>query len=868
MKKIVLIDGNNLLFRSFFATSYTGNIMKNSKGFATNALYGFINMLNKIIDEEQPSHIMVAFDKGKTFRHEKYKEYKSGRSEMPNELREQFPVAKNLVELMGITYYEIDNYEADDIIGTFAKYIDDNDDIIGTIISSDKDLLQLISDKIEVKLLKQTGYIRMNKDTFIDTYHVPPINMIDIKALMGDPSDNIPGVKGIGEKTAINLLEEYQTIENLYNNIDKIKGKTKEKLELDKDNAFFSKEIATIYKEVPLSFQIDDTIYRGYQTNEYIELLTELEFYSLIKKIDFSKKIQTQDVKIEYQIIDDINDLKLNSDFSIYVEILGDNYHKDPIIGFSIHDGKNSYFLKPDVILQNKNILESEYIKSTYDLKKLIVCLNRLGLKITNCSFDLMIASYLLNYNVKDDISYLANNLNYNMKFYEEIYGKGSKLKVNEDDNSYILEMINRAIFIYKNKEDIITKLQSEEQMYLFEEIEMPLCSVLADMEITGIKVNRDYLTEYGEIIEKEIKELEIKIFELAQTEFNISSPKQLADILFIQMKIPYPKKIRDNNYSTSKDILDKLTDYEIIKYILRYRVLTKLKSTYIEGLSNEIASDGRIHTIYTQTLTRTGRLSSTSPNLQNIPMRIEEGRKIRKAFLPDDDSYLLSSDYSQIELRLFASLSKTDELIQAFIDDKDIHTKTASDIFNIDEEEVTKDMRRTAKAVNFGIIYGISGFGLSEDLGIDLSSAKQFIDDYLNTYPGIKQYMENSIKDAHEKGYVETIMKRKRIIEELNNKNYIIRSQGERIALNTPIQGSAAEILKKAMIDIYKEFIRLNLKSKILLQVHDELVINVTSDEIDIVKNIVKEKMENVYQFDVPLKVEMDFGKDWYQAK
>ena len=864
MKKIVLIDGNNLLFRSFFATSYTGNIMRNSKGFPTNALYGFINMINKILDEEKPNYIMIAFDKGKTFRHEKYKEYKSGRHEMPNELREQFPVAKQLVEIMGITHYEIDNYEADDIIGTFANFIDNHDEYIGKIISSDKDLLQLITDKVEVKLLKQSGFIKMDEEEFKNTYMVPPINMIDIKALMGDPSDNIPGVKGIGEKTAINLLKEYTNIENLYLHIDEIKGKTKEKLINDKEQAFFSKELATIYKEVPLDFDIEEIKYRGYDANKYAEILNELEFYSLLKKISLVKQENTVS---NYKIIEDINDLKLEEDYSIYVEILGTNYHRDKIIGFTICDSKNNYYVIPEVLQNNKDIFVSDLNKYTYDLKKLIVCLNRLGMKLTNCKYDAMIAGYLLNYNIKDDISYLAKMNNFDIDFYEDIYGKGVKLGIPED-NKYISEMIKKVRFIHDTKDKFLNVIKDKDELYLFDKIEIPLSYVLADMEITGIKVNKDYLAEYGNQIQEEINELEQKIYELSGTNFNISSPKQLGEVLFINLQIPYPKKVKDNSYSTSKDILDKLTDYEIVNYVLRYRTLTKLKSTYIDGLSLEIMDDERVHTIYTQTLTRTGRLSSLSPNLQNIPMRIEEGRLIRKAFLPDENSYLLSSDYSQIELRLFASLSKTTDLIQAFIDDKDIHTKTASDIFKVEEKDVTKDMRRTAKAVNFGIIYGISGFGLSEDLGIDVGSAKKFIDEYLNTYPGIKEYMNNVIEDAHDKGYVTTIMNRKRVIEELNNNNYIIRSQGERMALNTPIQGSAADILKKAMVEIFEEFNNQNLKSKILLQVHDELVINVHSDEIEIVKNIVKDKMENVYKFDVPLKVEMDFGKDWYQAK
>ncbi len=868
MKKIVLVDGNNLLFRSFYATSYAGTIMRNSKGFPTNALYGFINMLNKIIQEEHPEYIMVALDKGKTFRHEKFQEYKGKRDAMPLELKEQFPVAKQVMEYMGITYYEMDQYEADDIIGTFAEKIKNDEDSEGLIVSSDKDLLQLISDHVQVKLLKQTGYILMNKETFRETYKIDPIHMIDLKALMGDSSDNIPGVFGIGEKTAISLLEKYTTLDNLYENIDKISGKTKEKLEKDKENAYLSYELATIYKEVPMDTDFEKIRYRGIQIDKYLELLKELEFYSLIKKVDVDKKEIKEKVKdLEFQTVQNIEEIDSSIPYSIYVELLGTNYQKAPILGFGLCQENQLFYIPVDVLKENPNFFNNDTIKYTYDLKRLTVVLNRIGISIKNVVYDAEIAGYLLNYNVKEDISYLARIKGFDIDFYENIYGKNTKLQIPNEERLG-LDLVSKAKFIYDSRESLLKELEEEDMMYLFQEIEMPLVEVLVDMELTGIKVNASYLEEFGEKLKTEFLEIEQEIYALAGEEFNISSPKQLGSILFEKLQIPYPKKLKDNNYSTAKEILDKLEGkYEIVDKVLRYRTLTKIYTTYVVGLLSEI-KDGRIHTIFNQTLTRTGRLSSENPNLQNIPIRLEEGRLIRKAFVPDEDSYILSSDYSQVELRIFASLSGAHNLIEAFLHDDDIHARTAADIYHVKMDEVTKEMRRTAKAVNFGILYGISSFGLSEDLKINVQTAKNFMQTYLETYPGIQEFMKSLIKDAYEKGYVKTIMGRKRKIEELKNKNYLIRSQGERIALNTPIQGSSADILKKAMIEIYQEFKKRNLKSKMLIQVHDELVFNVKKEEMDTVIEIVRDKMENVYPFKVPLKVDIEYGNDWYEAK
>ena len=859
MKKVILVDGNNLLFRSYFATAYTGNTMRNSKGFPTNGLYGLVNMLNKIIREEKPEYMLVAFDKGKTFRHEKYLDYKGGRNETPDDLKRQFSVAKKLVPLMGIKCFEIDNYEADDIIGTYSKMALIDPEFETTIVSSDKDLLQLINEETEVKLLKQKDYIRMNEETFIDTYGIKPIRMIDLKGLMGDASDNIPGVKGIGEKTALKLLQEYDSLENVYDNIDNIKGATKQKLIDGKESAFMSKDIATIYNEVPVTYSLEELKYDGPDVNGLREMYSDLEFYSFLK--DF-KEEEKKEEKLEYKIIENIDDLKLKEKVSAYLEISETNYHNADIYGMSLYDGENAYYVPFEVLKENKNILDEKEIY-TYDLKKMIVSLNKYDIDIKNCTFDAMIAGYILNYNVKDDIAYLANTFNYDITLFDNF-----KKEKNMSTEALADLTVKKAKFIYDIKDEFINKMKEEEQLELFSNIEMKLSSVLASMEIEGVRVDTKVLDEMGENINKKLDELTSEIYNYAGEEFNIQSPKQLGEILFEKLEIPYPKK-KKTSYSTAREILDKIVDYHpIVEKIIEHRTLNKIYTTYIVGIKNCVKEDGKLHTIYTQTLTRTGRLSSIEPNLQNIPIRYKEGKEIRKAFIPEENSVFLSSDYSQIELRMFAHMSGEQNLIDAFKHHLDIHTKTAMDIYHVSKDEVTKNMRRDAKAVNFGIIYGISSFGLAEDLGVDIKTAKKFLDNYLETFPGIKNYMDKVIKDAYETGYVKTIMNRKRKIDELYNTNHMIKVQGERMALNTPVQGSSADILKKAMIDIYNEFNRLNLKSKMILQVHDELIFNVKNDELEKVKEIVINFMENAYKLNVPLEVDVEIGKNWYDAK
>ena len=860
MKKIVLVDGNNLLFRSYYATAYTGNIMRNKDGFPTNGLYGFVNMINKIISEEKPEYMMVAFDIGKTFRHEKYERYKDGRKETPEDLKLQFPVAKKILTAMGIKYLECAGYEADDIIGTVSLWCEKNPEYEALIVSSDKDLLQLISDETVVKLLKSKDYIMMDKETFRETYGFDPINMIDLKALMGDSSDNIPGVKGIGEKGAIKLISEYHTIDNLYDNIGNIKGAMQTKLIEGKEDAYYSRDLVTIYREVPLNVTFDDLIYKKENTNELIDIYNNLGFYSLLRKMNNTEKeIKEESEKEEFKVISNINDVVIDEDTAIYLDTTLGNYHDVDILGISLYNKKYSCYIPYDIFKSNTDILNTKYNLFTYDYKKLIVVFNKYSIKVPNISFDTMISAYLLNYETKDDICYLANNMNYNIPSYD----KKEVLTVEEASNRAIL----KAKFIYKTKDKLYEQMKNEDTIYLFENIEMPLAKVLAKMEIEGIRVDKNILNDMGEEIKIKLELITKDIYNYAGEEFNINSPKQLGEILFDKLKLPGAKKNK-TGYVTDVDVLKKLVNYPIVNKILEYRALAKLYSTYIDGIINTIREDGKIHTIYTQTLTRTGRLSSIEPNLQNIPMRSEYGRLIRKAFLPEQNSVIMSSDYSQIELRVFAHLSGVSDLINAFNDGIDIHTKTAMDIFNVPEEGVTKNMRRQAKAVNFGILYGISSYGLSEDLGISVKDAKDFINKYFETYPGVKDYMNSEIEEAKRNGYVKTIMNRKRIINELKNSNYMVRSMGERMALNTPIQGSASDILKKAMVEIDNIFEKENIKSKMLLQVHDELIFNVYKDELDKVKDIVYNTMTKVFDLKVPLDVDIEVGNNWYEAK
>lgn len=852
MEKICLVDGNNLMFRAYYATAYTGNMMKNSKMFPTNALYGFVNMMHKIIEEEKPKYIMVAFDIGKNFRKEKYDTYKAGRIETPEELKMQMPVARKILTAMGIKYYELEPFEADDIIGTFASKCNNNSEYNATIISSDKDLLQLITDEVEVKLLKSKDFIRYNPTNFLADWGFTPIHMIDYKALAGDSSDNIPGVKGIGDKTAISLLKTYTDLDDIYNHIDEIKGAVKTKLINDKEAAYISKEMATIYQSVPIDLDFSQIKYLGPNDEELTSIYEDLEFYSFLK----SRPVNKKEKEFKYQTIIDASEIEDVDTYSYYIECNNTNYHLAEIVGMGVATKKNTYYV-PKLLI--RDVLEriKDKIKYTYDLKKNI-CLLKNEELTAKTIFDTMIASYLLEENTKEDISYLLRAQNISVSFFEEGLKEGFS-------NS---DIAKKARFIFDTRDSYIKKIKLEDMENLFSNIEMPLISVLAKMELNGIKCDKEILKAMSKEVSKNIKELEARIYFECGKEFNIASPKQLGVVLFEDLHLPYAKKNKSGGYKTDVDTLKKLVNYHpVISDILEFRNLNKLYTTYLEGLIPYIQEDGKIHTIYKQNLTRTGRLSSVDPNMQNIPAKDSEGRKIKKAFTPEYD-YLLSCDYSQIELRLLAHISKSEELIKAYQNNEDIHTKVAADIHGISPSEVTPLMRKTAKAVIFGIVYGISGFGLGENLEISAKEAKKFIEKYYELYPGVKNYMDKIIEEAYLNGEVRTLFNRKRTIEELKNKNYMIRQQGERIALNTPIQGTCADIMKKAMVEIDKAFKENNIKSKMLLQVHDELIFDVIASEKEQVISIVKDKMENAIKLLVPIKVSSDIGTNWYDTK
>lgn len=858
MKRAILVDGNNLMFRSYYATAYTGNVMRNSKNFPTNALYGFVSMINKIINEENPAYIAVAFDIGKNFRKEKYDFYKEGRNATPDDLKLQMPIARKILDAMGIKYLELEPYEADDIIGTLAKWADLNPEYDATIISSDRDLLQLITPVVDVKLLKQSGYIKYNPETFKADWGIEPIKIIDLKALAGDASDNIPGVRGIGDKTALKLLTDYGSLEGIYENIDSIKGKTREKLENDRDNAFMSKEIATIYKDVPLDITFEDIKYLGANEKELSAIYEDLEFYSLLK--NFNREI-TPKSELVFSEISSIDEVKLDNEVSIYVELSEENYHKAEIIGIGVSDKTNNYYLAPNFLEGLISLLQDKVVY-TYNAKALDITLRKNNLELSPVNYDLMIASYLTDGNTREDIAYIMQREHINVSFYEEAR------KANFSDIEKLKkDIVLKSRFIFDTRDTYINSLKAESMYELFKDIEMPLAYVLADMEYVGVKIDTDKIEKIESEVEAKLAILTNEIYNMAGTEFNIASPKQLGEILFERLGISSGKKTK-TGYKTDAATLGKIRDkHPIVNLILEYREFSKILSTYTASLKNSKFSDGKIHTIFKQTLTRTGRLSSVEPNLQNIPIRGEEGRKVRKAFIPTNDIFL-SIDYSQIELRILAHISGSPELIEAFINGEDIHTKVAADIYGVDDALVTKLMRSTAKAVIFGIVYGISGFGLGENLNINPKEATKFIEKYYELYPGVKRYMDDIVKEAYETGSVRTLFNRKRTIEELNNSNYMIRSSGERIALNTPIQGTSADIIKKAMVLVYEEFKHQNIKSKMVLQIHDELVIDTITSEEEKVTAIVKDVMENVIKLSVPLKVGIARGKDLYEAK
>ncbi|MCM3568317.1 DNA polymerase I [Neobacillus mesonae] len=875
-KKLVLIDGNSIAYRAFFALP----LLNNEKGIHTNAVYGFTMMLMKILEDEKPTHILVAFDAGKTtFRHKTFEEYKGGRQKTPPELSEQFPYIRELLDAYGISRYELENYEADDIIGTLSLKAE-TDGYEVKVISGDKDLTQLSSKTTTVGITRKgiTDIEEYTPEHINEKYGLTPEQIIDMKGLMGDTSDNIPGVPGVGEKTAIKLLKEFSTVEKLIDSLDQVSGKKlKEKLSEYTNQALMSKELATIERHAPVEVNIAEIGYDGFERDKVIKIFKDLGFSSLLDKLGETVQDISPDQfeDIEFTIPDEITNDLFTEDSCFYVEMLDDNYHYADIIGFSIVNEKGAFYLPVDLALNSeafKSWAEDEGRKKTvYDVKRSEVSLRRFDIHLKGTDFDILIASYIINpSDSQEDLAAIAKKYDIpNVQSDESFYGKGAKQKV--PDTPLLAEhLVRKATAMSKLKGKLEDELKRNEQYELFIDLEMPLALILADMESCGIKVERSRLESMGRELGQRLNEIEEKICELAGEKFNINSPKQLGIILFEKLNLPSLKKTK-TGYSTSADVLEKLAPHhEIVENILLYRQLSKLQSTYIEGLLKVInPKNEKVHTRFQQTLTATGRLSSVDPNLQNIPIRLEEGRKIRQAFVPSEKGWVIfSADYSQIELRVLAHIAGDKKLIQAFKDDMDIHTKTAMEVFHVNRDEVTSNMRRQAKAVNFGIVYGISDYGLSQNLGISRKEAGQFIERYLNSYPGVKEYMDDIIHSAKEKGYVSTLLQRRRYIPEITSRNFNLRSFAERTAMNTPIQGSAADIIKKAMIDMDEALKDKGLNSRLLLQVHDELIFEVPEDEVEILKELVPLVMENAIELDVPLKVDYAYGPTWFDAK
>ncbi|MRX71762.1 DNA polymerase I [Bacillus lacus] len=875
-KKLVLIDGNSIAYRAFFALP----LLNNDKGVHTNAIYGFTMILMRILEDENPTHMLVAFDAGKTtFRHKTYSEYKGGRQKTPPELSEQFPFIRELLDAYKVSRYELENYEADDIIGTLSKQAEEEGYEV-KVISGDKDLTQLASKHITVDITRKgiTDVDSYTPEFIKEKYGLTADQIIDMKGLMGDSSDNIPGVPGVGEKTAIKLLKEFHSVEKLLSSLDQVSGKKlKEKLEEHQELAKISKELATIDREVPLEISLSDTDYTGYDKQDVVKIYRELGFQSLLDKLGEEPQAEEHHEleEIEFITADTVTEDMLEDESSLLVEITEENYHSAQIAGFGLVNQSGKYFIPAAAALESELFqawaADETKKKTVYDAKKSIVSLKWKGIELAGIDFDVLMAAYILNPSPNfDDISGVAKEYDiHTVSSDEAIYGKGAKRAIPGEDKlgEHLVRKAEAALIL---RDKLNKELIENEQYELFKDLELPLSGVLAEMEATGVKVDRKALKDMGDELKKQLLVLEENIHSLAGEKFNINSPKQLGVILFEKLQLPAAKKTK-TGYSTSADVLEKLADkHEIVQEILHYRQLGKLQSTYIEGLLKVVHHDtDRVHTRYNQTLTQTGRLSSTDPNLQNIPIRLEEGRKIRRAFVPSKKGWVMfAADYSQIELRVLAHIAGDEKLIEAFNNDLDIHTQTAVDVFNVKPEEVTANMRRHAKAVNFGIVYGISDYGLSQSLSITRKEAGEFINRYLESFPGVKQYMDDIIHEAKQKGYVKTLLHRRRYIPEITSRNFNLRSFAERTAMNTPIQGSAADIIKKAMLDMALELKANNLETRLLLQVHDELIFEAPEEEVEILRKIVPEVMENAVELEVPLKVDYSHGSSWYDAK
>ncbi|MQS97077.1 DNA polymerase I [Companilactobacillus halodurans] len=881
-KKLLLIDGNSVSFRAFFAMHNVLDKFVTGEGIHTNALYAFNNMLEIILKDEKPTHALVAFDAGKTtFRTEMFKEYKGTRAKTPPELMEQLPLIQDLLNYRGIKTYELPNYEADDIIGTMShKAANEGMDV--TIITGDRDLTQLSTDKITVK-------VNVKGVTETESYtpeHVKeklgntPKQIIDMKGLMGDNSDHYPGVEKVGEKTAIKLINQYGSVEDVYDHVDEMKkSKLKEHLINDKDKAFLSKKLATIDLDAPIEIGLSDVEYHGDNQEQLMQFYQKMNFKSFLDRMDAPTKDSTAELAdLDVKELNKASVEKLvqeNQTLTLIVEGFGDNYHTSPIIGLMISDGKNYYGTTDFSILENEALkawlADSSKEKYLFDNKATIAMLHRYGCEIDGVTFDMLLVAYLLDSNDnKQDIGLVARNYNINLPTEDEFYGKGVKKAVPEDDDLLLKFLAQKAQVIDKLKDKMMAELKDNDQDSLYDEIELPLSKVLAEMEIKGITVQASKLKEMENTFGAKLAEIEKDIYKDAGKEFNINSPKQLGVVLFEDLKLPVIKKTK-TGYSTSVDVLEKLKDKSpLVQKVLDYRQISKIQSTYVVGLQKFIQPDNKIHTIYLQTLTQTGRLSSIEPNLQNIPIRVDEGKKIRKAFVPQHDDWeIFSADYSQVELRVLAHISGDEHMQEAFKEDYDIHAHTAMRIFGLNStDEVTPNMRRQAKATNFGIVYGISDYGLSQNIGISRKQAGAFIDSYFEQYPGVKQYMDDIVKYARENGYVETIMHRRRYLPDIHSKNFNVRNFAKRTAMNTPIQGSAADIIKVAMINMQKMLEKEKLQANLLLQVHDEMIFEAPKSEIETLEKLVPSVMDSAVKLDVPLKVETAHGKTWYEAK
>lgn len=882
--RILIIDGSSLFFRAFYALP----LLKTKKGLYTNAIYGFVMMLENAIDKVNPDSLVVCFDmKGGTFRNELYPDYKGTRAKTPTELEQQFPLVRDILKLMNIKVLESPEFEADDIAGTIAKQSEEAGYEV-YIITGDRDYFQLVDNNVTVlytkKGIKEMDVITVDK--IKEDYDINPLQFIELKALMGDKSDNIPGIDGIGEKTGLKLIHQFKTLENLYNNLEDVSGKKlKEKLEEGKQNAFISRKLGEIVRNVPLETSLEDYRKKEYDYEKLSEMYREFEFFSLLERlpveyqteeiIKASEEIFEWEDKTADELISDINrdgffSFKFITDGKIYEG-------NDPIYLAIKSKNSNVSFVRIfniENILDFKDVFENENIKkSGYEIKEDIIILQSLGIDIKNVIHDCVIAEYLLNSTQSNyDINNISNTY-FSVGYLdnEELLGKGAKRKEYKDLS---VEELKKYFAFYLNTVEKLTDVQinkiSEQEMTdLYYKVELPIAEVLSSMELKGIRTDEKVLDEIGTSLDEKILNIEKNIYNEAGLTFNINSPKVLGEVLFEKMGFPVIKKTK-TGYSTAADVLEKLRgNGDIIDNILEYRKLTKLKSTYVDGLKQLInPKTGRIHSHFNQTVTSTGRISSTEPNLQNIPIRTEEGKLIRKSFLASNNSKLVDADYSQIELRVLASLSEDVNMIDAFIDDDDIHRRTASEVFHVPLKEVTSDLRSQAKAVNFGIVYGISDYGLSQNLNIPRKEAAKYIDEYLKHYSGIKEYMDSEIKEARDKGYVKTLLNRRRYIPELNAKNFNIRSFGERVALNTPIQGTAADIIKIAMVEIYRAFKKQGLKSSLILQIHDELVVDAVEDEVEIVEKLMRDIMESALVLKVPLKIDMKSGNSLYETK